>query len=47
MTASQRKADLPLLFFKKLSEKSLLKLLDRDKHPYEPIRKSKVCPATY
>jgi hypothetical protein len=37
--------DVPFFYFsKKISEKSLLILLNRVKHPYEPIRKSKVCP---
>jgi hypothetical protein len=34
------------IFSKKISEKSLLILLDHDKHPYDSIRESKVFPAT-
>jgi len=47
MSAFGRKADVPLLFFaEKISEKSLLKMRDHDKHPYDDILKSEVCPPT-
>ncbi len=40
--------DVPLLFFaEKISEMSLLKMLDHDKHPYDDILKSEVCPPAF